>query len=193
MNTSNKHWFEPLAEDMPEPDWKRQQPLIQQLVSKRRPGWTFMLSNPFHIIAQGFGSGLAWFSPGTFGTLFGWLAFIALDQHLNDSQWFGLIVGGFVLGCLACHLTGKHLGVADHGSIVWDEIIAIWLVLWILPRDVSIQVWGFLVFRFFDIVKPPPIRYFDAKWKHVFGVMFDDLVAAFMTLLALALVYRIWG
>ncbi len=152
-----------------------------------------MLSNPAHVLAQGFGSGLSWVSPGTFGTLFGWLTFLWLDSHINDAAWMVLLSIGFAVGCIACHFTGKHLGVADHGSIVWDEIIAIWLVLWILPRDSITQAWAFVVFRIFDIAKPQPIQYFDTRWKNGFGVMWDDLVAAFMTLLTFALVHRVWG
>ena len=178
---------------MPEPLWKRKTTALQKLQRKSRPGWAFMLSNPAHALAQGLGSGLAWFSPGTFGTLFGWLSFMVLDRHLGDTGWLLTLVIGFLVGCVACHITGKNLGVADHGSIVWDEIIAIWLVLWILPKDTTTQAWAFLIFRVFDILKPPPIAYFDARWKNGFGVMWDDLVAAFMTLLTLAIAHRIWG
>ena len=76
----------------------------------------------------------------------------------------------------------------DHGAIVWDEIVAFTLVLFFTPAGYAWQVAAFLLFRFFDIVKPPPIRYYDRKWKSGFGVMFDDLLAAFYTLLVLALV-----
>ena len=72
--------------------------------------------------------------------------------------------------------------------MVWNEIIAIWLVmLFILPADLKTQFCAFLLFRFFDMVKPPPIRYFDRHIKGGFGVMWDDIVAAFYTLLVFAL------
>ena len=157
---------------------------------KKRPGWRFMCAHPAHVVALGFGSGLAWFLPGTFGTLFGWLLFVWLNSALNAAQWLGLIVLAFSLGAVCCHITGKALGVIDHGGIVWDEVVAIWIVLLVASTHFSSpmqQLACVAVFRFFDMVKPPPIRWFDRNWKNGFGVMFDDLVAAFMTLLALAL------
>jgi phosphatidylglycerophosphatase A len=97
----------------------------------------------------------------------------------------------FVLGVLVCELTGRHLNEMDHKSIVWDEIFAVWLMLWLLPRNFSIQLGAFVLFRLFDIIKPPPIDYFDRKWKNGFGVMFDDLLAACFTLLTLAIGVRL--
>ena len=80
------------------------------------------------------------------------------------------------------------MGVADHGSMVWDEIIAFWLVLlFIVPADWQTQLWAFIGFRFFDMAKPPPIGYFDRRFKGGFGVMWDDIVAAFFCLLSFAL------
>lgn len=162
----------------------------------RRPTWRFMLSHPAHVISLGFGSGLSWVIPGTFGTLMGWLLYVWINPHLSGSAWVALLLGGFFLGCVACHITGRALGVADHGSIVWDEIIAIWLVLWVASPQFSSplgQLGCVVVFRFFDMVKPPPIRWFDRRFKHGFGVMLDDIVAALMTLLTLALGVRYLG
>lgn len=149
-----------------------------------------MLSHPAHAIALGFGSGLAWFLPGTFGTLMGWLLYVWIDPYLHGSQWAWVILGAFALGSVCCHVTGKALGVIDHGGIVWDEIVAIWLVLFVASvqfQSPAAQFVCVVVFRFFDMVKPPPIRWFDRHWKNGFGVMFDDIVAAFMTLLTLAI------
>ena len=93
----------------------------------------------------------------------------------------------FFIGIWTCAITGKNMGVADHGSMVWDEIIAFWCVLLLLtPSDFKTQCWAFVWFRFFDMVKPPPIGYFDRRFKGGFGVMFDDIVAAFFTLLVFA-------
>ena len=155
----------------------------------KRPTWRFMLSHPAHAIALGFGSGLAWFLPGTFGTLMGWLLYVWIDPHLQGMQWAWLILGAFALGAVCCQVTGKALGVIDHGGIVWDEIVAIWVVLLVASAQFQsplAQLGCVLLFRFFDMVKPPPIRWFDRHWKNGFGVMFDDIVAAFMTLLTLA-------
>lgn len=149
-----------------------------------------MLSHPAHLLALGFGSGLAWVLPGTFGTLMGWLLYLWIDPLLSGNQWVWLIAGAFIVGAVCCHITGKALGVIDHGGIVWDEIVAIWLVLFVASSQFSSplgQLVCVVVFRFFDMVKPPPIRWFDRHWKNGFGVMFDDIVAAFITLLALAI------
>jgi phosphatidylglycerophosphatase A len=150
-----------------------------------------MLAHPAHWIAQGFGSGLPAVAPGTWGSLFGWLSFIGLDRYLSDRLWAGVLIAAFVVGVLVCELTGRHLREMDHKSIVWDEIFAIWLVLWILPRNFSMQLGAFVLFRFFDILKPPPIGHFDRQWKNGFGVMFDDVLAAAFTLLTLAVVVRV--
>jgi len=156
------------------------------------PNARFMLSHYSHLIAQGFGSGLSPIMPGTVGTLFGWLSYVLLTarwpEFFTPLGWAATIVAGFALGVVVFERTGRDLGIADHGSMVWDEIIAFWLVLLLLmPAGFSTQCWAFFWFRFFDMVKPPPIRYFDRHIKGGFGVMWDDIVAAFYTLLVFAL------
>lgn len=158
-----------------------------------KPGSGFMLAHPAHLLAQGFGSGLSPIMPGTMGTLFAWLSFAVLStrwpEFFTPLNWIIVIVVSFGIGIWACGRTGRDMGIADHGSMVWDEIVAFWLVLlFITPADTSTQVWAFLWFRFFDMVKPPPIAYFDRRFKGGFGVMWDDIVAAFYTLL----VFAIW-
>lgn len=150
-----------------------------------------MLAHPAHLLALGFGSGLAPFAPGTFGTLFGWLTFVVLAPYLAPSGWAILWGVGLVAGIWATEKTGRDLGVPDHGAMVWDEILAIWGVLLLAPSGWRWQVAAFLLFRFFDIVKPPPIGFVDRRWKGGFGVMADDLVAAFFALLVLALAKRL--
>ncbi len=157
-----------------------------------KPDARFMLAHPSHLLAQGFGSGLSPIMPGTSGTLFAWLAFTVLSARwpnlFTPLHWAVIIVVGFVIGVWACRRTGRDLGIADHGSMVWDEIIAFWLVLLLLmPADFGTQLWAFFWFRVFDMVKPAPIRYFDRNFKGGFGVMWDDIVAAFYTLLLFAL------
>jgi phosphatidylglycerophosphatase A len=130
--------------------------------------------------------------PGTSGTLFAWLSFIVLSTRwphiFTPMNWCIVIVVGYFIGVWACSITGKNLGVADHGSMVWDEIIAFWLVLLVVtPANFNMQLIAFIGFRFYDMVKPPPIGYFDRQFKGGFGVMFDDIVAAFFTLLTFAL------
>ena len=154
----------------------------------RRATSRFMVSHPWHMLSLGFGSGLAPTAPGTVGTLFAWASFAAFSQYLSVIDWSILIVVGFFGGIGITGFTAKKLGIEDPSSIVWDEIVAFWLVLlMITPVDFVGQLWSFILFRFFDMVKPPPIRYFDRQLKGGFGIMFDDLVAAFFTLLVIAL------
>lgn len=156
-----------------------------------RPGAAFVFSHPAHAIALGFGAGLAPWAPGTFGTLAGWALALAIGW-LAPAAMLAAAAAAFVVGLWACELTGRRLGVADHGSVVWDEVAAFLLILAIVPPQLAWQAAAFAAFRFFDIVKPPPIREFERRWKNGFGVMFDDLVAAGYALLALALVKRIF-
>ncbi len=98
--------------------------------------------------------------PGTVGTLFGWLVFHVFTLRWPDimtpQTWAWVIVIGFIVGVWTCEKTGRALGVADHGAIVWDEIIAIWLVmLLVTPASFIEELWAFLVFRAFDMIKPP--------------------------------------
>lgn len=92
----------------------------------------------------------------------------------------------FVGGCVLCEITGKALGVADHGGIVWDEIVAFCAVLMTVPNDWAWWATAFVAFRFFDIVKPMPIGWFDRRYKNGFGVMFDDVLAAGYAIACLA-------
>jgi len=156
-----------------------------------KPNLRFLLSDPAHFVALGFGSGLWPKGPGTAGTLAGWLLFPLVRAPLTDGLFAGLLVACFLFGILACERTGRALGVADHGSIVWDEIVAIWLVLWLTPATFGWQLTAFVLFRFFDIVKPQPIRWVDDRTRGGFGVMLDDLIAAGYTLFALALLVRL--
>lgn len=158
-----------------------------------KPDGRFMLSHPAHILAQGFGSGLSKIMPGTAGTLFAWLAYAVLTSRwpnvFTPFNWAVILAVGFAVGIWACSKTGRDLGIADHGSMVWDEIIAFWLVLlFVMPGGFWMQFVAFLLFRFFDMLKPAPIGYFDRHLKGGFGVMFDDIVAAFYTLL----VFAVW-
>jgi phosphatidylglycerophosphatase A len=156
-----------------------------------RPTPAFAYAHPARVIAFGFGAGLARFAPGTCGTLVAWpLGWFLGAAH--PAIVFPLIVLLFLLGVWACGVTAAHIGLHDHGSIVWDEIVAFLLVSVLLPRELAWQLAGFVVFRAFDIGKPPPIRWIERRYHGGFGVMFDDLVAAGYTLLALALVRRLF-
>ena len=147
----------------------------------------FRLTSPAHLIALGCGSGLFPRAPGTVGTLWAWCVFVALEDWVLVHEWLVVIAVAFLVGVWACGRAARDVGVADHSAIVWDEVVAFWLVLAFLPSDWLSQLAGFAVFRFFDIVKPPPIGYFDARLKGGFGIMFDDALAAFFTLLVFAI------
>jgi phosphatidylglycerophosphatase A len=153
----------------------------------KAPPLKFLLSHPAHFIACGCGSGLSPFAPGTAGTAFAWVTFPLLPLLAQSELILGLaLVLMFVLGVWACDITGRDLGVSDHGAIVWDEIVPFWTVLLFTPAGWLWQLTAFLAFRFFDIVKPQPARFFDREVHNGFGVMMDDLVAAGYTILTLA-------
>ncbi|WP_321884268.1 phosphatidylglycerophosphatase A family protein [Paraburkholderia bannensis] len=154
----------------------------------RRADASFMLTHPLHIVSLGFGSGLSRLAPGTAGTLFAWASFEVLNRYISVLAWGILIMGGFVAGAGITAFTARKLRIDDPSCIVWDEIVAFWLVLlMITPIDFIGKLWAFAIFRFFDMVKPPPIRHIERRFKGGFGIMVDDLVAAFFTLLVIAL------
>ncbi len=156
-----------------------------------RPTAPFMLSHPAHFLALGFGTGLSPFAPGTVGTLLALPLYIVLDAWLSSAGVLAVIVVLFVVGVWATERTGRALGIQDHTSMNIDEIAAFLLVLWLAPGGWLWQGFAFFVFRFFDVVKPPPIRYFDRTMKGGLGVMFDDMLAALYTLVVIALAVRL--
>ncbi len=161
--------------------------LSKVLTILANPNVKFLIAHPAHFFALGFGSGLAPKAPGTFGTLIGLPLFWLISADTLQTQLI-IIAALFIIGIYFCDKTGKALGVSDHGSIVWDEIVAIMLVLTIVPVSVFWWTLAFALFRLFDIWKPFPIRQFDAKLKNGFGVMFDDLLAAMYAILLLKLI-----
>ena len=154
-------------------------------IATKPPSLRFLLAHPAHLIACGFGSGLSPIAPGTAGTLFAWFTFPLFGYWLSDFELLALLAVGFVIGAFAAQRTGADLGVIDHGSIVWDEIVPFWIVLALCPTTLSWQGVAFVLFRLFDITKPQPARFFDQKVKNGFGVMADDLVAAGYSILVL--------
>ena len=157
----------------------------------------FLLAHPAHFIALGFGSGLSPVAPGTAGTLWAWLAYLVIAPSMSSAQMGWLIAFSTLVGWWACTVTAKNMAVLDPGNIVWDEVVAFWLVLWlIMPTGFIGQIIAFALFRFFDAVKPGPVAWADQLFKGFgprggFGILFDDFVAAFCTLLVIAL-WRFW-
>ncbi len=153
-----------------------------------RPGGRFLIAHPAHFVALGFGSGLAPAVPGTFGTLVGFPLYYLLSALLPQAwQMLAIAAALFALGIWACRRTGAALGVPDHGAMVWDEIVAFFAILVFTPPGAGWQALAFVVFRAFDVLKPPPIRWVDRRCKGGFGVMFDDLLAGIYTVLVIAI------
>lgn len=156
-----------------------------------KPTLRLLFSHPAHLVSLGFGAGLAPFAPGTFGSFLAWALFLPLRPFFVDWAFGAMLVPAFFIGAACIAKTGRALNEVDHGGIVWDEIVAVWLVLWLIPQAWPWQLAGVLVFRFFDILKPWPIRQADARFKNGVGVMFDDLLAAGYTLLCLLPLQRL--
>ncbi len=150
------------------------------------PAPRFLFSHPAHFYALGFGAGLVPFAPGTFGTLVAMPIAFVLWRHVGDAGFLAAVAALGAVGVWAAEITGRDLGLPDHGSIVCDELVAFLFVLFFTGPDRLAIAIAFVLFRFFDVVKPPPIRSLDARWKHGAGVMADDLLAAAYTLLVLA-------
>jgi phosphatidylglycerophosphatase A len=168
-----------------------------------KPGLSFLLRHPAHGLALGYGSGLSPKAPGTVGTLWAWAAFLLLDPWLDAVGWAVTLATGALVGWWACTRTAQHMGVSDPGAIVWDEVLAFWLVLWVvMPASFVTQAVAFGLFRFFDAAKPGPVGWADRRfklqpgqaigWRQGFGILFDDLVAALCTLLVMAAWVRLW-
>ena len=163
-----------------------------------RPGVRFMRAHPAHWIGLGFGSGLSPLAPGTVGTLWAWLAWVVLGLWLSPAQLGWLLAASLPVAWWACTVSADHLNVADPSAVVADEIVAFWIVLWLVtPGSWTAQLAAFVLFRFFDAAKPGPIGWADRRfhgasgWKGGWGILLDDLVAAFCTLLVIA-VWRAW-
>jgi phosphatidylglycerophosphatase A len=161
--------------------------LITSFKMVARPNLRFALSHPAHFVALGFGSGLAPFAPGTFGTLLALPIFWWLEPRLKPTDFLILLGGMYVVGVWVCDKTGRDMGVEDHKAIVWDEITAFLIVLFFTPGTLLWQAFAFLLFRLFDIFKPGPIHAIERMFRGGFGVMVDDVVAAFFALICLAL------
>ena len=158
-----------------------------------RPTLGFMLAHPAHVIALGLGAGLSPVAPGTFGTLVAIPIAFGLWRFANDIVYLSVVLAVLFGGAWAAQRTGRALGEPDHGGIVVDEVAAFLLMLFFVgPQPVRIA-FAFVLFRLFDIVKPPPIRAIDARIKSGLGVMADDLVAAGFALLVFAAVVRLTG
>lgn len=145
--------------------------------------------NPVHLAAVGFGSGLLPKAPGTFGTLAAIPLYLLCTSVLQLPLWqyVAVLVLASVIGVYLCASASKAMGVHDHGAIVWDEIVGYGITMIAAPQG---WVWifaGFVLFRFFDIVKPGPIGWLDKNTHGGFGIMIDDILAGFFAFISLQL------
>jgi len=132
--------------------------------------------NPIHFLAFGFGSGAMPFAPGTFGTLAA-LPVYLLMQPLNLWAYLVVVLVMLLVGIWLCHVTSRDLGVHDHAGIVWDEIVGYLITMIAAPSGWQWIVAGFVLFRFFDIIKPWPIGWVDRRIHGGMGIMLDDVLA----------------
>ena len=144
----------------------------------------FRVRSPWHWLAFGFGSGLAPKAPGTFGSLFALAPYVLL-VHLSLSIYAAVIVLSLGFGIWVCGKTAQELGVHDHGGIVWDEFVGLWIALFMVPVDWFWIALGFGLFRLLDIVKPWPIKWADKQVEGGLGIMLDDVLAGIMTALCI--------
>ena len=135
-------------------------------MAKQKPAfeitWGWLIQRPVCFIGFGFGTGLAPKAPGTVGPL-----------------------PAVLIGIWICNETERTLGVHDYGGIVWDEIVAMMLIYACVPQGLGWWAVSFAVFRFFDAVKPPPIKWFDQRVSGGLGVMLDDVIAAVLSIVVI--------
>lgn len=160
---------------------------------RTRPTAAFLLAHPAHFIALGFGSGLSPWAPGTVGSLLAWALYPLMRTPVSEGVFLLLLVSLFLAGILACERTAKALGSGDPGAVVWDEMLAVWLVLFFCPPGLAWQAAGVALFRLFDIAKPEPIATLERRFRGGLGIMIDDLAAAGYVLLVLAVAVHFLG
>ncbi|MGB3725527.1 MAG: phosphatidylglycerophosphatase A [Glaciecola sp.] len=146
------------------------------------------LTHPAHFLGFGFGSGLIPFMPGTMGSLAA-IPLIVAMSYLSLYGFIAVTVASVLVGIWICDKAAADLGVHDHGAIVWDEIAGMMIVFIAIPLSWHSLLIGFLLFRFFDILKPWPISFLDKHIHGGLGIMVDDLVAGAASLACLHLIY----
>lgn len=145
------------------------------------PSFLDLLKSPIMLLAFGFGSGLSRVAPGTVGTLIAavlWLFLVPLPSLL----YLVVVLLCALLGVYICGEAAERLDEHDHGGIVWDEFVGLWIALATIPADWSGLLVGVVLFRFFDIAKPWPIKWVDKNIQGGFGIMMDDVIAGVATL-----------
>ncbi len=146
------------------------------------------LKNPWVLLATGFGTGLSPKAPGTAGTLASLAPFVFYTQT-QSVTYLILCIFSFAAGIYICDKASEALGEHDHGGIVWDEFVGMWLTMLWIPISLQTLVLGFILFRLFDILKPWPIAYLDRRVAGGFGIMIDDVVAGIFANIILHLIH----
>ena len=149
-----------------------------------------ILHDPVLFLAFGFGSGLAKKAPGTFGTLAAMPVYGLLLQT-NDWLYSVLTVLATLIGIWICDVAAKKLDEHDFGGIVWDEIAGFLITMWLIPFTWPALIGGFILFRFFDILKPWPIKVIDKRVAGGLGIMLDDVLAGIFAAVVLRFVLHL--
>ncbi len=155
------------------------------------PTFKQLCLQPVHFLAFGFGSGLSPKAPGTMGTIVA-VPLYLLMADMGLTAYIAMLVITFAIGVYLCDKTSKDMGVHDHGGIVWDEFVGYWITMLAAPQGWQWVLLGFVLFRFFDVVKPWPISWLDKHVQGGFGIMIDDVLAGFMALLVMQVSYAFW-
>ena len=137
------------------------------------------LTNPWHFLGLGFGSGLIPLMPGTMGSIAA-LPLVLAVSMLAVEFYLAATLLACLIGIAICAKTADALKVHDHGAIVWDEVAGMLVTFILVPLNWQSALAGFVLFRFFDIVKPWPIRWLDKHVHGGFGIMIDDIIAGLM-------------
>jgi phosphatidylglycerophosphatase A len=147
-----------------------------------------LIKRPVCFLGLGFGSGLVPKAPGTFGTIAA-IPIYLLMQNLSLMLYIALTVIGFIVGIWICQQSADWLGTEDPSAVVWDEIVGYLVTMIAAPQGWQWLMLGFVLFRFFDILKPWPISLADKELHGGFGIMFDDVIAGVFAGILLQLVY----
>ncbi len=153
-------------------------------MATKNPAFGELLRHPASFFAFGMGSGLAPVMPGTFGTVAA-LPIFCLLRLMPQAMYLATLVIAFLVGIALCDIASRRLGVHDHGGIVWDEFVGLWLALAFIPFEWPWILAGFLIFRAFDMIKPWPISWLDKRVHGGLGIMLDDILAALATIACL--------
>ena len=148
------------------------------------------LKDPFHFVATLGGIGMLPIAPGTFGSITAWIIFVYLSHFISMINMLILTILFFILSIWICSEASKDLENKDHKSIVIDELVGMWIallpVLVIANSQYERTVYALaalILFRFFDILKPFPISYFDKNYKNGFGIVIDDVISGLIAII----------